>query len=53
MTSSPGFSNFNTQSIAASPEPKASPRAPFSMLARLSSNACRVGLAALEYSYPE
>ena len=50
MISSPGFNNFKTQSIAAKPEPKAKPLAPFSMEARASSNACLVGFAALEYS---
>ena len=52
ITSSPGFNNLITASIAASPDPKASPCFPFSILANEFSNACLVVLCVREYSNP-
>ena len=52
IISSPGFNNFNTASIAAKPEPKASPNLPFSILANELSRAVLVGLWVLLYSKP-
>jgi len=44
ITSSPGFRSFIIASMAANPDPKASPYLPFSMLAKASSKAFLVGL---------
>jgi len=52
IISSPGLRSFKTASIAAKPDPNANPNFPFSILAREFSNAVRVGLCVLLYSYP-
>jgi hypothetical protein len=50
MISSPALNERNTQSVAAKPDEKAKPRAPFSKLAKAFSKAVRVGLEARLYS---
>ena len=50
MISSPALNMRNKQSVAANPEEKAKPLAPFSILAKASSKAVLVGFAALLYS---
>ncbi|MNE27267.1 hypothetical protein D3C80_1206700 [compost metagenome] len=50
MISSPALKDLKTQSVAARPDENANPRVPFSILAKASSKAVRVGFEALLYS---